>query len=295
MESSSRPSSGAAPRFAVSAATTYHTSFEEDVANCRAAGIEGIGLWEHKLNDERDDERAALLADAGLTATYCFPNAPGIFRGNVLFAEPADPGERLELLCASIRRFAAYRPEAVVCLAGAPGPDGPDESRRAVVAAFRRAARVAEEAGVRLAVEVISPGAAGSLVPSVAAAVDLVEEVGADIRILLDTWHLADTPMSDVKRHIDRIAGIQVCDRTSHSSGRFDRTFPGPGLLPVEEVIRAAADAGFDGWYELEILSDDGTFGQPVEDSLWRRPPLEVLREGKASFDRVYAEALSAP
>lgn len=287
--------SGHAPRFAVSAATTYHASFEEDVANCARAGIAGLGLWEHKLVDGSDEERAARLRDQGLTATFCFPLAPGIFRGNGLFEEPKDPRDRLDLLCASVRRFAAYRPEAVCILAGAPGAGSEAESWSLVVSAFKRVSEVAEDAGVRLALEVISPGAAGSLVPTISRALELIADVGAaNLGILLDTWHSADEPPDEITSHVDRIAGIQVCDRTPESRGRFDRALPGRGVLPVEQIIRTAEAAGYDGWYELEILSDDGTFGDALEHSLWRQPPLDVLRAGRAAFEDVYARAVAS-
>ncbi|HLH70627.1 MAG TPA: sugar phosphate isomerase/epimerase family protein [Candidatus Dormibacteraeota bacterium] len=281
------------PKFAVSAATTYHSSFEEDVASYTRAGVAGIGLWEYKLGDGNDAERSARLRDAGLAVTYCWPLTPGIFPGNGLFATPKDPAQRLDMLCDSIQRFALYRPEAVCILAGAPLAGA--ESRPMVVTAFRRASQVAEELGVRLALEVISPGPAGSMVATIRQALDVIEEVGANnIGILLDTWHSADEPVQEITSHLDRIVGIQVCDRADPSRSRFDRALPGTGILPLEEIIRAVHAAGYDSWYELEIFSDDGTFGQAVENSMWRQPPFEVVSAGRAAFEAVYARATTA-
>jgi len=109
---------GRLPPFAVSACTTYHSSFAEDLANYRALDIDGIGLWEYKLPEGRDDETLARFQDSGLTATFCFPNVPGIIYGDVLFSEPKDPRERLALLKSGIRRLARFRPLAVACLVG---------------------------------------------------------------------------------------------------------------------------------------------------------------------------------
>ncbi|HEX3589900.1 MAG TPA: sugar phosphate isomerase/epimerase [Pseudonocardiaceae bacterium] len=279
-------------RFAVSAATTYHSPFVEDVRTYPAAGVRGIGLWEYKLEGDRDAERAAELADAGLTATFCFPLTPGIFTGNAHFAHPKDPDARLTILCESVRRFAVYQPVAVCLLAGAPQAEGDAESRKRVVSAFKQVSDVAADVGVRLALEVISPGAAGSLVQTIPQALDLIDDVGADnIGVLLDSWHITAEPMADITEHIDRIAGIQVCDRKPDSRGRFDRAFPGEGELPVEETIRTAERAGYTGWYELEIFSDDGTFGEPLPDPMWQRPAAEVLAAGRAAFESVYARA----
>lgn len=287
--------SGSAAKFAVSVSTTFHSTFEEDVANYSDAGIAGIGLWEYKLEGIDDSEGATRLAEKGLTATYCFPLTPGIFTGNGHFAQPKDPDERLKLLCASIPKFAAYQPEAVCILAGAPQEDGEAASWARVVKAFKQASKVAADSGVQLALEVISPGTAGSLVQSIPRALDMISDVGADnIGILLDSWHIVDEPLENIAKYIEHIVGIQVCDQKADYKGRFDRAMPGEGILPVEETIRIAHGAGYNGWYELEIFSDDGTFGEPVENSMWQQPPLQVLRAGKSAFQQVYDRAVAA-
>jgi sugar phosphate isomerase/epimerase len=282
-------------KFAVSAATTMHSPFIEDVRTYPAAGVDGMGLWEYKLEGDRDAERAAQLAEAGLNATFCFPLTPGIFAGNAQFARPKDPDARLTMLCESVRRFAAYDPVAVCLLAGAPQADGEAATRRRVVSAFRQVSKVAADAGVQLALEVISPGAAGSLAQTIPQAVDLISDIGADnIGVLLDDWHIAGEPLGNITTYIDKIVGIQVCDRAPDSHSRFNRALPGTGVLEVAEVIRTAHEAGYRGWYELEIFSDDGTYGEPVENSMWQQPPGQVLEAGRQAFEAVYARATAA-
>lgn len=280
------------PKFAVADGTTYHTPFIEELTAFPAGGATGIGLWEFKLEGDRDEERAAAMHDAGLSATFCFPLTPGIFTGNGHFAHPKDSDARLQILLESVKRFAIYQPAAVCILAGAPQHGDEAESRRRVVAAFKQVSKVAADAGVQLAVEVISPGSAGSLVQTIPQAVDLISDVGADnIGVLLDNWHIADEPLENIAKHIDHIVGIQVCDRAADSIGRFDRALPGKGVLDVEGVIRTAHDAGYDGWYELEIFSDDGTFGEPVKDPMWQWQPERLITEGREAFEAVYARA----
>lgn len=281
------------PKFAVSDGTTYHAPFIEELVAYPKAGIQGLGLWEFKLEGDRDQERADAMKEAGLAATYCFPLNPGIFTGNGHFAHPKDPAARLQSLKESVKRFAIYQPEAVCILAGAPQGGDVVESRKRVVAAFKEVAAIAKDSGVKLAVEVISPGSAGSLCQNIPDAANLIADVGAEdtIGILLDNWHIADEPLENITKYIDAIAGIQVCDKAADSKGRFDRAFPGQGVLDVEGVIRTAHQAGYRGWYELEIFSDDGTFGEPLDDSKWQWPIERVLSEGKAAFESVYAAA----
>lgn len=284
------------PLFAVSEGTTYHTPFVDELPAYAAAGIRGIGLWEFKLEGDHDAERAAALRDHGLKATFCFPLTPGIFTGNAHFAHPKDPAARLQILKESVQRFSRYDPVAVCVLAGAPQGGEHAESRARVVAAFRQVLEVARDAGVKLAVEVISPGSAGSLVQTIAEAADLITDIGGEgtVGVLLDNWHIAAEPVSNIAKYIDVIYGIQVCDKAAGSRGRFDRAMPGDGSLPVAEVIRAAHEAGYRGWYELEIFSDDGTFGEPVPDPMWKWPVERLLAEGRAAFESVYSIVASS-
>jgi hypothetical protein len=39
--------------------------------------------------------------------------------------------------------------------------------------------------------------------------------------------------------------------------------------------------SGWQGFYELEVFSDDGAFGNDYEDALWRLPALELAFRGR--------------
>ncbi len=41
----------------------------------------------------------------------------------------------------------------------------------------------------------------------------------------------------------------------------------------MPRILRALDEAGWDGLYDIEIFSDDGTFGTAYDDSLWRLAP----------------------
>jgi len=293
----SEAAGGGLPPFAVSACTTYHSTFPEDLANYRALGIEGIGLWEYKLPEGRDDQTVARFQESGLTATFCFPNAPGVIYGDVLFSEPKDPRERLALLKAGIRRLARFKPLAVACLAGPPR-DVPEATARArVVEALREAADVAGELNVRLALEVIRPGPGGSLASTIPEARALIADTGApNIDVLIDTWHFWDSPQAlvDIRAHGESIVGVQVNDRSSAARGWGDRTLPGRGDMDLTAILQAVRDSRFSGWYELELFSDDGTLGTAYPDSLWKWPPRDLLRAGRDGFADVWRASRKA-
>ena len=70
---------------------------------------------------------------------------------------PPSSAERVEALCASVRRLAAYAPECVACLTGPLGGRQEPEGRALVISALQQIAGVADEHGVRIGFEPINP------------------------------------------------------------------------------------------------------------------------------------------
>ena len=56
----------------------------------------------------------------------------------------------------------------------------------------------------------------------------------------------------------------------------------------LQEILGALERGGYQGWYDLEVLSDNGTFDIDYPDSLWKLPPEELVRRGRDSFMRVW-------
>ena len=141
----------------LSAISTVNASFAEDVAAYAKAGFDAIGLWEFKLPED-DEANRALLRAHGLAVSNCVPSVPSFLQLAIPGLEgPADPGARIEAICASIRRLAAYDPGCVLCLSGPLGGRSPEQGRDIVVDGLRRAAAAAREAGVHLGFEPIHP------------------------------------------------------------------------------------------------------------------------------------------
>jgi len=260
--------------------TTLQASFEEDLRAFREAGVRGIGVCELKL--PADGAAAALLRDSALHATACIPAVPGILP-LPLFEGPDEVEVRIEALCASVRRLAELEPECVLFLTG-PGP----EHRDLVVEGIRRIAEAGREAGVRVALEPVHPTQREtfSFVNSIADAIALLDEAGTpDVGLLVDVWHVGDDP--DLGSYPDRIYGVHVSDRREPTRSHFDRLLPGDGVLPLPRIVRTIREAGYDGWYDVEVFSDDGTFGDAFPDSLWAEAPAEVARRARESLERL--------
>ena len=270
------------PRFAVSEFSTMPLSFDEDVAAYAAGGAAGIGLAEAKLPEGQDRESLARLREAGLKATICLPAGLSVLPLPA-FPGPEDPEERIESLCASVRRLAAFDPETVLCLTGPVGERDPQEARRIVVDGLREVARTGAEVGVRVALEPIHASARDdfTMVDNLPDTVELLEEVGEPMGILFDTWHLWDTPdvLDHIRAHAHRFPAVHVNDWRDPTRGWDDRALPGEGIMDLPAIFGALEAGGFDGWYELEIFSTE-----TYPDSLLKLDPAELVRRGKAGF-----------
>ena len=119
-------------------------------------------------------------------------------------------------------------------------------------------------------------------------AVELIEAAGdhPSLRLQFDTWHLWNTPtlLDDIGREIGRFAGVHVSDVRSPTRNWADRVLPGDGVADVPAVLAALDEAGWQGLYDLEIFSDNGTFGTAHEGSLWDVPAGELARRGRAAM-----------
>jgi sugar phosphate isomerase/epimerase len=264
-------------KLSLSEISTVGASFREDLAAYGAVGFDGIGIWEMKLGN--DDADVEALRASGLRATNCVPLVPSILP-NAVIEGPADVEERIESICRSVARFARYEPECVLVLTGSAAlcveTTQTAPPRALVLEGLRRVAAAADAAGVRLGLEPIhaSQRDALSLVTSIPEALDLLDE--ADLRqvgIMLDLWHVWDTPTveDDLRAHVDRFTGVHISDW--HADGRPERALPGTGVSRTRELLAILAEAGWSGTVDVEI------FGAPDDpDSFWALPVEEAAR-----------------
>jgi len=249
-----------------------------------AAGADGIGIWELKLED--DGAALEVLDASGLGRAAAVPGIPSILP-LPLMEGPADPAERIDAICASVHRLAKFRPSGVVCLTG-PGND-----RETVVEGLRTIAGEAELVGLRIGLEPINRvgGEDWTMVSSLPEAVELIDAADHPaIGIQLDTWHVWNTPnvLDEIARHADRLVGVHVADWREPTRKWADRVLPGDGGAGLPRLLAALDAAGWDGYYDVEIFFDNGVFGDAWPDSLWDVPTEELARRAKDSFIRVW-------
>jgi sugar phosphate isomerase/epimerase len=255
-------------RIAICEWTTFTASFEDELAAYRAAGAGAIGILEPKLDGVAD--LRGKLRESGLAVSSCLP-AAGSILPSPLIPGPEEPEARVESICASVARFAELEASCVFFLTG------PGDDRATVVEGIRRIAEAGERHGVPVALEPIHPSQAELLSPvsTIAGALELIGD--ADVGILFDTWHL------DEVSHVERILGVHVSDRTRpETRSDMDRALPGDDS---RAAVRALEAGGYTGWYDVEVMSDDGTFGDVFPDSLWALPTEEIARRAVAAME----------
>jgi sugar phosphate isomerase/epimerase len=256
----------------ISQITTIAQSFADDLDAYRAAGAAGIGIWEMKLGDDSLEHFRA----SGLESAAAVPAVPSILP-LPLMEGPADRDERVESLCAGIRRLAPFEPLCVLFLTG-PG------DRDRALDGIRAVADEGERAGVRVALEPIQREFAEfwTIPTSLAEAAALLDEAGRpDVGLVYDVWHLWNQPLEEIARYRDRIAAVHIADWRDPTRNTNDRVLPGDGVIefgPIFDALR------WDGLYDLEIFSDP-----ELPDSLWREDPRELARRGVEALSSVFA------
>jgi len=250
-------------QFSVAEACTPLLTFAEDLAVYVDAEVGGIGINESKLGPDSHAEALAEFYAAGLRATLAVPQVHCILPAP-LSPGSADPAARIEEMCASVRRLAAFDPVAIGVQTGPAGTHAPAEARALIVHALRTLARTAASLhprGFQVALEPVAPAWAsdGWSVTSLADAAELLDEAGEpNLQIVLDTWHLADVSEQEIERFGNRIVLVQIADRKAGGQARADRALPGHANTNVARLVRALTGLHYRGWYELEVPAGGG-------------------------------------
>ena len=265
------------PRFSISQVSTLAASFADDVRAYAEADIDGIGIWELKLGDGSLEDFQA----SGLGSATAVPRVPSV-HPLPLLPGPDSVRERVDALLHSLEILAPYEPPAILCFTG-PG------DRETAVRGVREVAREAERLGLRLAVEPFQLEGieSWSILNTLGDAAEFVDEVGSDaVGIQFDVWHLWNTAdvLDEISRYAHLIAGVHVSDWREPTRGWADRVLPGDGAADLSAILGVLEDVGWDGFYDLEIFSDNGAFGSAYPDSLWDLDADELARRGRDAF-----------
>jgi sugar phosphate isomerase/epimerase len=164
-----------------------------------------------------------------------------------------------------------------------------------VVSGLQEVARAAADEGLTVALEPFHGSFRDdwTIVATLPEMDELLRDAGApNTGMLFDVWHLWDTPdlLEHVREHARRFGGVHVDDWRLPTRGWCDRVLPGDGAADLPGIFGAMEAGGFEGWLDLEIISDDGTYGTDYPDSLWKEDPVALVCRGLAQTRRAWEQ-----
>jgi sugar phosphate isomerase/epimerase len=236
--------------------TTFRWSFEEDVVRYAAEGIPAIGVWRQKLSDCGPVRGRKLLDQHRMKVSHL------LWAGGFTGSDGRSFHESLEDAQEALRTAAAIRAATLVVYSGARWGHTHSHARRLFFEALKQLAPEADELGVDLAIEPMHPGIAAdwTFLTSLDDVLSAIEQFGNPrVKMVFDTYHLGHEAnlVKRIAQIVPHIAIVQLGDARQPPRGEQNRCRLGDGCLPLKEIVAALKAAGYDGFYDVELLGEE--------------------------------------
>jgi len=236
--------------------TTFRWSFEEDVEHYAAAGIPAIGVWRQKLSDCGTERALELLRETHLKVSHL--SWAGGFTGS----DGRSYRDSVEDALEALRTARRLGTRTLIVYTGARGGHTFNHARRLVRGALEELLPSAEQLDVDLALEPMHPGCAKgwTFLTDLDDTLALLDAVGSPrAKFVLDTYHTGfdEGLAARIPEIISRVALVQLGDARGAPEGEPNRCRLGEGNIPLREIIGALKGAGYDGFYDVELLGEE--------------------------------------
>ena len=263
-------------KLSINAVTTYRWSFEEDVVRYSLAGIEAIGLWLPKLLEFGEERAKEFLEEHGLSVSSL--SWAGGFTG--AFGHELD--EVLDETRDLIQLAGWLRAGSLVVVTGPKNNHLNKHANRLLVDSLKELADEAAENDVILSLQPMRPEFARSwtFLHKLDHALEVLDRVNHPaVQLAFDTYHMGHEPglLKRLPELVPHIGVLQVSDARSEDADEYDRVLPGEGILPVEAIVSGVIDAGYRGFVDYHIWSQD----------CWRSNDLSWLQRCRDNFGRL--------
>lgn len=247
---------------AVHTMTNKPWSLAECCAHYAKAGIGGISVWRNTVAADEGgvglDEAVKIVKDSGLAV-------PAYVRGGFFPAfEAADREKAIAHNKVMLDEAAALGADQVVLVVGAVPGMPLAEARKQTADGIAACLDHAEATGVKLSIEPLHPMYAGdkSCVNRMGEAREICEQLQSKwLGIAADVYHIWWDP--DLENEIKlageqgTLFGFHVCDwRLETRHMLTDRGLMGDGCIDVSGIRELVRAAGFDGFDEVEVFSE---------------------------------------
>ena len=256
-------------------------SLKQAVEGYSRQGIHGIAVWRDKMMEFGSPKNTRqLLKENGMSVSgFCIGGLLASF-DEVTFQKGLDENRRI------IEEAAIIESQALIFIAGGL-PKGSKDitgARTRVLEGLSILLPEAKKAGVTIAIEPLHPmlAASRSVLTTMKEANDWCDllDTGPELGIAVDVYHVWWDPTleSEIKRAGSRIAAFHINDWLDNTKDlRLDRGMMGDGVIDIPKIRKWVESAGFNGYREVEILS---------QNNWWKKPPEEVVKVVKERYQK---------
>ncbi|ASG20279.1 hydroxypyruvate isomerase family protein [Nitrospirillum viridazoti] len=221
-----------------------HPSFPDRIHAAKAAGLKAVEF--HLWRDKPLDDVRRALDETGVQL------ASMVVEPRRSLVDPAQHEEFLAAVRDSLQAAQRTGARALVVASGFTRPEvSRQEQHEAAVGVLKRAAALAEQAGIPLVLEPLNTRVEhpGMFLDSTAEGLDMVEEVGSpNLRLLYDMYHstvMEEDPAQVLAGRFHLVGHVQVAD----VPGRHQ---PGSGSVDWARYIGILRELGYTGAVGLE-------------------------------------------
>jgi sugar phosphate isomerase/epimerase len=234
------------PRISLNLISAMRWSIDQQLEFIQSAGIRAISLTTSQLGG-RPEEVFGKIRAAGLQVVSL--GSGGV---SLIDSESTTLAGLTPLIEAA---KALNSPVAFFVSGPSPARMPTDEAFDRLVSTLGPAIAYAQSGSVRLTIEHSSPATrANGFVHSLADAIDLSCETGVGIAVELQNCWYERKLAGMLSDHVNRFMIVQYSDFLVGEELRLNRRVPGDGSMPLEWMIGQLLDAGYEGYFDLEML-----------------------------------------
>ncbi len=242
-------------KYCVNEASTLKWPFERDVRRLAELGVRAIAVSRPKIEAYGVDRGIRLLKDTGLTPAALL--STGFF---TLDARSQWPGQ-LDTARRAIDLAARLGVEALVVLTGPPGALDYEQAEGRFLELLGALVPEAQRAGVRLALEPnnclrVDLG----YIHTLHDALDLADQVDSPwftVCFEINNAWIERRLYANIRERARRIGLVQINDFKRGTQCTPSRVPLGDGLIPIERIMRTFLDAGYQGYFDVELVGPE--------------------------------------
>jgi len=246
-------------RLCIHTITTKPWAIEEAAKHYDANGVMGITVWRDALQGRNIKQTGEMLRQHNLkVVSLCRGGFFAAKEKNIRFAAIEDNRRAIE-------EAFDLGTKMIVLVCGADPAQSLDDSRKQIHDGIATLLPEVEAAGIKLAIEPLHPMYADtrSAINTLAQANDMTEALNSPfVGVAVDVYHLWWDPFleKEIKRcgKNRKLLAFHICDWKSPTVDLLnDRGLMGEGCIPIRKIRSWVEEAGFTGFNEVEIFSDE--------------------------------------